>query len=233
MQNLSTNQEILVTILLDMQASGVNDIVSEKPFNMFAKSIILQPVKNSPKIIKSTHPVVKKVDNTVLNPIANKPIANEVEKPEEHVWLLNQSATTICIAYGESQGNEPFNGNEKALFTNMLKATGLAIEEIGYLVIDNRLYIEDNREGLTKVCRRLLSASKAQVIISFGENMCPILMGGNVSLSGVRGFGKEVAGIRYVATYSPRSLLNQPLLKRLAWQDLQIAMGYLKVLAND
>lgn len=217
----SANHDAITALLLDMAASGVTDIVGETPFNMFADVDVPQ--------VKITKPVPQ---STVVQTVSQvKPVKAALDL-SQHVWMLNEAAKIMCVATGASKGGVPFKGEEHTLFSNMLKAIGLSADEVGYLVVDEKICTEDNHDTLSGISRRLLSSSKAKIILSFGENMCPVLMGGNVSLAGVRGFGKEVADIRYVATYSPRSLLKQPLLKRLAWEDLQIAQGYMKVMAD-
>ncbi len=235
-QNNNLNKDALATILLDMQANGITDIISDTAFDFFAKSIVKrQPVKISKTKIINTKPATHKVTIPTNKPITN--INKQVTKIDidltKHVWQINEDAKIMCIVNGSKNGEKPFNNHEKVLFNNMLKAIGLSDTEVGYLVVADKYCIEENYQQLTKICRRIISASRTQNIISFGESICNILMGGNVSLAGMRGFGKEVAGIRYVATYSPKILLKQPLLKSLAWQDLQILQGYIKVANND
>lgn len=217
-----TSTDAITAMLLDMSAAGVTDIVGETPFNMFVDVEI--PTVEAQKPV--AQPVV--TPKATPKPVVAKPTVDL----SAQVWMVNEGAKVICAATGIKNGEAPFSGEEQMLFTNMLKAIGLSPEDVGYLVVHEKHCTEENGDELSTMSRRMLSSCKANVIMSFGENMCPVLMGGKVTLSGVRGFGKEVAGIRYVATYSPRSLLKQPLLKRLAWEDLQIAQGYMKVVAD-
>lgn len=228
-QNTS-NSDFLSAILLDMARSGVTDVISESSIDLFANSIAPKPAPKQE---------IKKVNKTEVSKPALVETANNITKKsssldiDKHVWMVNEGAEIVCVSAGYKNGEEPFKKEEKILFDNMLKAMGLNAEEIGYIVIDESLDLVIHQEQVSQACRRLISGSKAKIIMSFGENMCPVLMGGNVTLSGVRGYGKEVSNVRYVATYAPRVLLKQPLLKSLAWEDLQIAMGYIKVLSND
>jgi uracil-DNA glycosylase family 4 len=216
----STNQDFLASLLLDMARNGVTDIVSENSRDLFADTATSIIVPTKPPVQEAIKPTV------VATKLVQKTPELDLSK---HVWMLQEDASIICVSTGKTQGKEPFVAEEKILFDNMLKAMGLDSEKIGYLVVDSAINAEEQQEKLSQISRRLISSSKAKIIISFGESMCPVLMGGNVTLTGARGYGKEVANIKYVATYAPRALLKQPLLKRLAWEDLQIGMGYLKV----
>jgi uracil-DNA glycosylase family 4 len=222
-QHTITENSYITAVLSDMLRSGVTDVVGETTRDFFTESTEEKQIFATPNQPNKAEKPKQSKPQTKQKPVADL---------SQKIRIINEDVPVLFITSGAMKSNIPFTGEEETLFNNMLKAMGLTSQEVGYLVIDGALDIEAHQEALSSICRREISGSKANIVISLGEGICSVLMGGNATLSGARGKGKEVAGVTYVATYSPKVLLKQPLLKRLAWEDLQIAMKHIKA-GND
>jgi uracil-DNA glycosylase len=81
---------------------------------------------------------------------------------------------------------------------------------------------EAEREACAEIARRHIALAKPERLILLGDGPCVALLGKR--LVEARGHIHKVEGVRTVATFHPRHLINRPLDKSLAWKDLLLLM---------
>jgi DNA polymerase len=80
----------------------------------------------------------------------------------------------------------------------------------------------NDREACAEIARRHIALAKPERLILFGDGPCLALLGKR--LVEARGHVHKIEGVRTVATFHPRHLVNRPLDKSLAWKDLLLLM---------
>jgi DNA polymerase len=138
------------------------------------------------------------------------------------VMLLSDSPALEDAASGQ-----PIGGDSWVLATRMLRAIGISADEaysasLSWLHAPGSKISETDRAALAEVARRHIRLAKPQRLILFGDGPCLALLGKR--LVEARGHVHRVEGVRAVATFHPRHLINRPLDKSLAWRDLLLLM---------
>jgi DNA polymerase len=138
------------------------------------------------------------------------------------VMLLSDSPALEDAAAGQ-----PIGGNAWELTRRMLAAIGIGADQAYSASLScfhapgARLSKED-RESCAKIARRHISLAQPKRLLLFGDGPCLALLGKR--LIDARGHVHKVEGVRTVATFHPRHLVNRPLDKSLAWRDLLLLM---------
>ena len=81
---------------------------------------------------------------------------------------------------------------------------------------------DKDREACAEIARQHIRLAKPQRLLLFGDGPCLALLGKR--LVEARGHVHKIEGVRAVATFHPRHLINRPLDKHLAWRDLLLLM---------
>ena len=143
-------------------------------------------------------------------------------------WLIIGEAPGV----DEDRKGEPFVGRAGQLLTNMLRAIGLAREEVFIANIlkcrppKNR---DPQHEEIAK-CRPYLRQQirliKPKIILAVGRIAAQSLLNTDTPIGRLRGkrFTFEGTEIPIIATYHPAYLLRSPQQKRKAWEDLKFAL---------
>jgi DNA polymerase len=76
----------------------------------------------------------------------------------------------------------------------------------------------EDREACAEIARRHIRLVKPKLLLLFGGGVAQALLG--KPLPQARGHVHKVEGVRTVATFHPRDLINQASNKSLAWKDL-------------
>ena len=79
-----------------------------------------------------------------------------------------------------------------------------------------------DREACGEIARRHIALAKPKRLLLFGDGPAQAVLG--KPLLQARGHVHKVAGVRTVATFHPRQLINRPSNKSLAWKDLLLLM---------
>ena len=142
----------------------------------------------------------------------------------------------------EDQQGEPFVGRAGQLLNNMIKAMGIAREQIYIANIikcrppNNRTPERDECETCSPFLMRQIAAIKPKVIVALGAVAAKTLLAVNDSMANLRGhwYDFRPAGVRsndpdwvsakLAVTYHPAFLLRDPRQKKEAWKDLQMVM---------
>jgi DNA polymerase len=138
------------------------------------------------------------------------------------VMLLSDRPTLEDAAAGQ-----PIGGDSWALTQRMLAAIGISADEaysasLACFLAPGARMSDQDREACAEIARRHIRLVKPERLLLFGDGPSLALLGKRVLQA--RGHVHKVEGIRTVATFHPRELINRPSNKSLAWKDLLLLM---------
>jgi DNA polymerase len=138
------------------------------------------------------------------------------------VMLLTDAPALEDAAVGQ-----PIGGDAWSLAQRMLAAIGIPAEQaysasLSCFHAPGSRMSEAERQACADIARQQIRLAKPQRILLFGDGPCVALLGKR--LVQARGHVHKVEGVRTVATFHPRHLINRPLDKSLAWRDLLLLM---------
>jgi uracil-DNA glycosylase family 4 len=138
------------------------------------------------------------------------------------VMLLAEAPSAEDLAAGQ-----PIGGDAWLLTIRMLKAIGLAPDQaysasMSCIHAPGARLDESARQACGEIARRHIRLARPQRLLLLGDGPCGALLGKR--LVEARGHVHKVEGVRTVATFHPRHLINRPLDKSLAWKDLLLLM---------
>jgi uracil-DNA glycosylase len=156
---------------------------------------------------------------------AHLPMASAAAKrilpqgPEDAaVMLLADSPALEDFAAGQ-----PIGGDAWALTQRMLAAIGIDSDQayaasLSCFHAPGARMTKADRDACAEIARRHIRLARPRRILLLGDGPCLALLGKR--LVEARGHVHKVEGVRAVATFHPRHLINRPLDKSLAWRDL-------------
>jgi len=132
----------------------------------------------------------------------------------------------------EDRLGEPFVGRAGQLLTSMLRAMGLAREEVFIANIlkcrppNNRDPKENEVNSCGAYLRQQIELIQPKIILVVGRIAAQSLLNVDTPIGKMRGqkFIYQDTKIPVVATYHPAYLLRSPQQKRKAWEDLKFAL---------
>jgi DNA polymerase len=136
--------------------------------------------------------------------------------------LLTDAPTVEDFAAGQ-----PIGGEAWELTKRMLAAIKIPVEQ-AYVAPLNCVHVPGarmsaaDREACAEIARQHIRLAKPKRLLLFGEGPAQALFG--KPLPQARGHVHKIEGVRAVATFHPRALINQPSNKSLAWKDLLLLM---------
>lgn len=137
----------------------------------------------------------------------------------------------------EDRLGEPFVGRAGQLLTSMLRAMGLAREEVFIANIlkcrppNNRDPQANEINSCSTYLRQQIELIQPKIILVVGRIAAQSLLNVDTPIGKMRGkkFTYQDTNIPVVATYHPAYLLRSPQQKRSAWEDLKFALEIKKV----
>jgi DNA polymerase len=130
----------------------------------------------------------------------------------------------------EDARGEPFVGRAGQLLNNMIKAMGIAREQVYIANIikcrppGNRQPERDECETCSPFLMRQIAVVRPRVIVALGAVAAKTLLAVNASMMELRGRWFDFWGTKLAVTYHPAFLLRDPRQKKEAWKDLQMVM---------
>ena len=132
----------------------------------------------------------------------------------------------------EDRLGEPFVGRAGQLLTNMLRAMGLAREEVFIANIlkcrppNNRDPQPNEVNSCGSYLRQQIELIQPKIILVVGRIAAQSLLNVDTPIGKMRGqkFTYQDTDIPVIATYHPAYLLRSPQQKRKAWEDLKFAL---------
>jgi uracil-DNA glycosylase family 4 len=133
----------------------------------------------------------------------------------------------------EDLQGEPFVGRAGQLLNNMIKAMGVAREQVYIANIikcrppGNRTPERDECETCSPFLMRQIDAIHPKVLVALGAVAAKTLLAINAPMTELRGRWYDFRGTKLAVTYHPAFLLRDPRQKKEAWKDLQMVMKQL------
>jgi uracil-DNA glycosylase family 4 len=130
-------------------------------------------------------------------------------------------------AVEDAAAGQPIGGDAWKLAERMLAAIGIKAEEaysasVSCFHAPGARMTPGDREACAEIARRHIALAKPKRLLLLGDGPCLTLLGKR--LVEARGHVHKVEGVRTIATFHPRHLVNRPLDKSLAWKDLLLLM---------
>jgi DNA polymerase len=211
--------------------AGVDSVLQEEPRNWLKPAPAKPSVAEAaapPNITRPSHDTLVELQQWLASS-ADLPLASATGRrilphgPENApVMLLGDTPALEDYAAGQ-----PIGGEAWELAKRMLAAIGLSPDE-AYVASLSPIHApgarlkDRDRDDIAEIARRHIGLARPQRLLLFGDGPCRALLG--KPLPAARGHVHRVEGVRTVATFHPRSLINQPSNKSLAWKDLLLLM---------
>ena len=121
----------------------------------------------------------------------------------------------------------PIGGEAWRLMANMLAAIGISAEDAYSATLScfhapGAKIRPDELAECAGIARQHIALAKPKRLLLLGDAPARALLG--KPLAAARGHVHKIEGVRAVATFHPRFLLNRPSDKALAWRDLLLLM---------
>ena len=128
----------------------------------------------------------------------------------------------------DAADGRPIGGQAWELTVKMMAAIGISPDEayvasLGCFHVPGARPSADELNACSEIARNHLRLAKPERLILFGDAPAKALLG--EPLARARGKVHRIEGIRTVATFQPRWLLQRPSDKALAWRDLLLLMS--------
>jgi DNA polymerase len=214
--------------------AGVDVAVQEEPRD-WLKAPAPQPARKNPEppapppnIAPPAHETLAELQQWLASSMqlplasatAKRVMPQGVESPA--VMLLSEAPTFEDFAAGQ-----PIGGESWELATRMLAAINIPVAQaysasLSCLHVPGQRMSPADRERCGEIARRHIQLAKPRRLLLFGDGPAQALLAKPLPLA--RGHVHKVEGVRTVATFHPRQLINQPSNKSLAWKDLLLLM---------
>ena len=190
--------------------------------------------------------VVAKSEKDIADPVAALKVIREDIGDCTRCKLSQQGRKQIVFGVGdpraelmfvgeapgadEDQQGEPFVGRAGQLLNNMIKAMGIAREQVYIANVvkcrppSNRTPERDECDTCSPFLMRQIAVVQPKVIVALGAVAAKNLLAVQSSLGDLRGRWFEYRGCKLAVTYHPAFLLRDPRQKAETWKDLQMVM---------
>ena len=202
------------------------------------------PVQEEPRNwLKPAPPAVREATSSFEAP-AQTPVHETLEEfrdwlaTTDHLPMASRAARRVLpqgpgqaavmlLAEAPEDGSGPIGSDAWELAKRMLAAIHVPLDQayiaaLSFFHAPGARMSAAEREASAEIARRHIRLAAPTRLILFGDGPSLALLGKR--LIDARGHVHKVEGVRTVATFHPRHLVNRPLDKSLAWQDLLLLM---------
>ena len=211
--------------------AGVDAVVQEQPRDWLKPKPAPPPTSPAVPVTNLTRPTQETLTelqhwlaSSVQLPLAGSGSRRVLPHGPENapVMLLVDAPALEDVAAGQ-----PIGGDAWLLAQRMFAAVGIAPDQaysasLSCFHTPGARMSEADRQECAEIAREQVRLGKPQRLLLFGDGPCLALLGKR--LVQARGHVHKVEGVRTVATFHPRHLINRPLDKSLAWKDLLLLM---------
>ena len=212
--------------------AGVDVAIREQPRDWLAspapkRKAVAEPAAESNLLVPSQETLAELqqwLASSVQLPLAGRSANRALPHgPEDAaVMLLTDVPTVEDVAEGQ-----PMSGDSWLLMQKMLAAIGLTGEQaysasLSCFSAPGIKMSEKDRAACAEIARNHIRLARPRRLLLLGDGPCVALLG--KPLPRARGHVHKIEGVRAVATFHPRQLINQPSNKSRAWQDLLLLM---------
>jgi len=138
------------------------------------------------------------------------------------IMLLSDAPTFEDFSAGQPIGGEAWELAKRMLAAIKIPADQAYTASLSCLHVPGTKMSVEEREACAEIARNHIRLVKPKRLLLIGDGPAQALLG--KPLAQARGHVHKIEGVRTVATFHPRSLVNQPSNKSLAWKDLLLLM---------
>jgi DNA polymerase len=211
--------------------AGVDVAVAEEPRNWLAPPAAPKPLAEAapePNIVQPTQETLGELQQWLATSV-QLPLAGATAKrilphgPQDAAVMLLSDQLTV----EEAAAGQPIGGEAWALTIRMLAAIGIAVDEaysasLSAVHAPGARMSKAEREAAAEIARRHIVLATPKRLLLLGDGPAQALLG--KPLPQARGHVHRIEGVRTVATFHPRTLINDPSKKAWAWKDLLLLM---------
>jgi len=141
---------------------------------------------------------------------------------DAEIMLLSDSPALEDLASGQPIGGEAWKLAEKMLAAIGVRSDQSYSASLSCIHSPGARMSEEDRAACAEIARKHIALAKPKLLLLLGDGPCRALLG--QPLVGARGHAQKLGGVRTVATFHPRWLLQRPSDKSKAWADLLLLM---------
>lgn len=181
-----------------------------------------------PNVAQPTHETLSDLQHwlasSVQLPFASATSQRVMPQGPENAAIMLLSEAPALEDFAAAQ---PIGGDSWELAKRMLAAIRIPVEQaysasLSCFHAPGSKMSPADREACAEIARRHIRLAKPKRLLLFGDGPSQALLG--KPLPQARGHVHKIEGVRTVATFHPRALINQPSNKSLAWKDLLLLM---------
>jgi DNA polymerase len=138
------------------------------------------------------------------------------------IMLLTDAPTLDDAAVGQPIGGEAWELAKRMLAAIKIPAEQAYSASLSCFHVPGTKMSAADRQACAEIARQHIRLAKPKRLLLFGDGPAQALLGKPLPLA--RGHVHKIEGVRTVATFHPRALINQTSNKSLAWKDLLLLM---------
>jgi len=212
--------------------AGVDVAIQEEPRDWLKPTHKPRPEAaepaSPPNIEQPTHDTLAELQDWLASS-TQLPLASATAKrimpqgPENAAIMLLADAPTL----EDFASGQPIGGESWELAKRMLAAIRIPVDQaysasLSCFHVPGTRMSPADREACAEIVRNHIRLARPKRLLLLGDGPAQALLG--KPLPQARGHVHKIEGVRAVATFHPRQLLNQPSNKSLAWKDLLLLM---------
>ena len=211
--------------------AGVDVAVQEQPRD-WLKPASAKPQasveQQPPNVAQPSHETLSDLQHwlasSVQLPFASATSQRVMPQGPENAAIMLLSEAPALEDFAAAQ---PIGGDSWELAKRMLAAIRIPVEQaysasLSCFHAPGSKMSPADREACAEIARRHIRLAKPKRLLLLGDGPSQALLG--KPLPQARGHVHKIEGVRTVATFHPRALINQPSNKSLAWKDLLLLM---------
>jgi DNA polymerase len=212
--------------------AGVDVAIQEQPRNRLKppapQKLVPAEAVREPNVTQPSHETLAELQEWLATS-AHLPLASTTARRILPHGPENAPVMLLCDVpvLEDYTARRPIGGDAWELAQRMLAAIGIAPEQ-AYCASLSPIHAPGarlsgrEREHCAAIARRHVRLAAPQRLLLLGDGPSQALLG--KPLAQARGHVHKIEGVRTVATFHPRSLINHPSNKSLAWKDLLLLM---------
>jgi uracil-DNA glycosylase family 4 len=214
--------------------AGVDVAVQEEPRD-WLKPIAARPQAKAapeptpaPNVAHPTHQTLAELQDwlasTTQLPLASATARRIMPQGPENapIMLITEAPTLEDFAAGQPIGGDSWELAKRMLAAIRIPADQAYSASLSCFHVPGAKMSATDRQACAEIARRHIQLAKPKRLLLLGDGPAQALLG--KPLPQARGHVHKVEGVRTVATFHPRALINQPSNKSLAWKDLLLLM---------
>jgi DNA polymerase len=211
--------------------AGVDIAVAEEPRNWLkptAKAIATPETGAVTNVAEPSHETLAELRDWLASSV-QLPLASATAKrilphgPEDaEIMLLSDAPALEDFASGQPIGGEAWKLAEKMLASIGIQSGHAYSASLSCFHAPGARMSEEDRAACAEIARKHIALAKPKRLLLFGDGPSRALLG--QPLPSARRHAYKVEGVRTVATFHPRWLLQRPSDKSKAWADLLLLM---------